>query len=204
MNATADNRLIRPATEGDLDALFDICLKTADGGTDGSAFFSDKRLPGYVWSVPYFKFEPECAFVLVENGRTIGYVLGAPDTARFEETLEQHWWPDIRRMIADMTPKLRDDAKAFHRINHPERTPQWLLADYPAHLHINILPGAQSSGWGRRMIDTVLDALAKAGAPGVHLGLHPQNERAKGFYSHLGFEDISRDGHVLFARCLGR
>jgi ribosomal protein S18 acetylase RimI-like enzyme len=32
----------------------------------------------------------------------------------------------------------------------------------------------------------------------VHLGVAPQNERAIGFYRHVGFEDISRGGGVTF------
>jgi len=204
MTPTSDSRLIRPATEADRDALFEICLKTADGGTDASALFSDPRLPGYVWAVAYLELAPDFAFVLVEDGRTIGYVLGAPDTARFEDLLEQSWWPKVRRLVDGMTPVLPDDAKVLNRIAHPQRADRDLLVDYPAHLHINILPGAQAAGWGRRLIETELAALTLAGVPGVHLGLHPANERAKGFYSHIGFADISRADHILFARRLGK
>ena len=65
-------------------------------------------------------------------------------------------------------------------------------------MHINLLPHVQASGWGRRMIDTELAALRAHGVAGVHLGVSPANEPAKGFYRHLGFEDISRDGKVIF------
>ena len=78
----------------------------------------------------------------------------------------------------------------------------WLAEHYPAHLHINVLPEAQSGGWGRRLIETELDALRRAGVRGVHLGVSPTNERAKGFYAHLGFDDISRDGRVIYAKRL--
>lgn len=58
---------IRPAIEADIDALFDICLKTANGGEDASALYSDPHLPGYIWSVPYLKFAKDFAFVLVQD-----------------------------------------------------------------------------------------------------------------------------------------
>ena len=48
------------------------------------------------------------------------------------------------------------------------------------------------------MIEVELTALKEHGIAGVHLGVSPQNDRAKGFYRHLGFEDISRDGKVTF------
>ncbi|MBO0661111.1 GNAT family N-acetyltransferase [Jiella sp. MQZ9-1] len=193
---------IRPAVDDDADALFDICLKTADAGADASALFGDPRLPGYIWSVPYLKLAPEFAYVLADGLRTIGYVLAVADTARFEDELEKTWWPQVRRAVADLPPRRPNDAQALERIAAPRRSPQWLLTDYPAHLHINILPIRQSSGWGRKMVNKTLDALSSAHVPGVHVGLHPLNERARSFYSHLGFENVSRDGHILYARRL--
>ena len=190
---------IRQATEADTAALFEICLRTAHAGTDAGDHYSDPRLPGYVWSVPYLKFAPEFAFVLADEARAIGYVLGAPDTAAFFQRLEREWWPQVRRTVAGFQPARPLDAVALERIARPERFPEWLLDAYPAHMHINILPDAQSHGWGRRMIEAELEALRTAGVPGVHLGVAPANERAKGFYRHLGFEDVSRDGRVTFA-----
>lgn len=194
---------IRSATEADTDALFEICLKTADGGADASTLYSDPRLPGYVWAVPYLKFAPAFAFVLAEGSRAIGYVIAAPDTAAFDEQLEREWWPLVRRKVAGLVPKRPKDAMALERIVAPEPHPAWLLNDYPAHMHINILPDAQASGWGRKMIAAELAALREAGVRGVYLGVDPGNERAIGFYRHLGFDDASRDGHVTFVMKLG-
>jgi ribosomal protein S18 acetylase RimI-like enzyme len=49
------------------------------------------------------------------------------------------------------------------------------------------------------MVEVELAALKAAGVAGVYLGVAPNNERAKGFYRHLGFEDVSRNGRVSFA-----
>ena len=43
--------------------------------------------------------------------------------------------------------------------------------DYPSHLHIDMLPDVQGGGRGGAMLRTLLDALAAAGSPGVHLGV---------------------------------
>ena len=94
------DRRIRPATESDLDALFDICLKTAEAGEDGSALYSDPKLPGYLWAAPYLKFHPEFAFMLDEGGHALGYALAAPDSAAFAALLERAWWPEVRRAVA--------------------------------------------------------------------------------------------------------
>lgn len=196
---TVSGLLIRHARPADRDALFEICLRTADSGTDATALFSNPKLPGYVWAVPYATLEPDFAFVLTRDDRTIGYVVAAPDTAAFTRRLEAEWWPEVRRTVADHVASRPLDANALAHINTPERDDPALARDYPAHLHINILPEAQLGGWGRRLIATELDALARAGVRGVRLGVSPANERAKGFYRHVGFTDISRGDGVLFA-----
>lgn len=198
MTTNISGLAIRPAKAEDTEAVFDICLKTADAGRDGSALYSDPHLPGYLWAAPYCALEPEFAFVLANEERAFGYVISAPDCAAFDRRLETEWWPDVRRRLAGFQPKTTHDELAFERIGQREPDPQWLLAGYPARMHINLLPHAQASGWGRRMIDTGLAALTAHGVAGVHYGVTPANESAKGFYRHLGFEDISRDGKVTF------
>ena len=189
---------IRRAEPRDIEALYEICLLTADSGVDASALYSDRRLPGYIWSAPYGELEPDFAFVLAAGERVLGYVVGTPDTVAFEARLERDWWPKVRQTNTSKTPQKPHDADVLRRIATPE-THDTAHEDKPAHLHINLLPEAQSGGWGRRMIDTELDALRRAGAKGVQLGVSPSNERAKGFYAHVGFTDISGPGHVTYA-----
>jgi len=193
-----ENYRIRRAEPGDLDALYEICLLTADSGVDASALYSDRKLPGYVWAAPYGALEPDFAFILTDGDRALGYCVGAPDTAAFEARLEREWWTGVRAALAGFTPTAKYDAMVLDRIMTPERHDPDQLVDYPAHLHINLLPPAQSGGWGRRLIETQIKALRDAGANGVMLGVSPQNERAIGFYKHVGFTDISKPGHVTF------
>lgn len=195
---TVSRYRIRRAEPHDADALYEICRLTADAGEDGTELFSDPRLPGYLWAAAYGALEPDFAFMLSEGDRAVGYVLATPDTAAFEARLEEEWWPNVRARLANFTPVTELDRMALGRINAPERHDPAQLDEFPAHLHINILPEAQSGGWGRRMIETELEALRDAGAKGIQLGLHPDNTRAKGFYEHLGFTDISLPGHVTY------
>lgn len=199
-----DNRTIRPANESDIDALFEICLKTADGGADATALYSDPRMPGYVWSVPYLKFAPDFAFVLTDGDEVIGYVVGTPDTAAFDAELEKNWWPAVRAETAHLKPVRRSDSSVLDRLAAPRSGTAALQDAYPAHLHINILPHGQSGGWGRRLIETELRALADAGVSGVHLGINPLNDNAKGFYKHLGFEEFIGPDHWAYAMKLDR
>src|SRR3569623_1658012 len=113
-----------------MDALYEICLLTADSGVDATGLYGNPKLPGYVWAAPNGALEPSFAVQMYDADQRV---------------------------------------------------------DYPAHLHIIPLPEVQSGGWGRRLIETELDALRKSGAKGVQLGVSPTNIRAQGFYKHVGF-----------------
>jgi ribosomal protein S18 acetylase RimI-like enzyme len=70
----------------------------------------------------------------------------------------------------------------------PERLLWPGLRQYPAHLHIDLLPAVQRAGHGRRLMETFFAAAAWAGAAGVHVCVVAENVPAIGFYRHLGFE----------------
>ncbi|MET0353639.1 MAG: GNAT family N-acetyltransferase, partial [Plantibacter flavus] len=65
-----------------------------------------------------------------------------------------------------------------------------LLAQYPAHLHIDLLPETQGMGVGRRLIDAFCGLLAERGVPGVHLGVGVSNTGAQQFYQRTGFTRV--------------
>lgn len=193
---------IRPARPADRADLFRICLLTADSGTDASALFSDPDYPGLVWSVPYLDFEPAHAFVADDDGEVVGYIVGTPDTNAFEARLDRQWWPKLARHYAGRTATAPFDAKVLDRIANPVHSHAGVAASHPAHLHINLLPPAQSGGWGRKLIEAELASLREAGAKAVHLGVSPTNARAIGFYHHLGFVEIERNAGLHLGKAL--
>jgi ribosomal protein S18 acetylase RimI-like enzyme len=65
---------------------------------------------------------------------------------------------------------------------------------FPSHLHIDLLPRVQRRGYGRRMLERLMDVLKRRGSPGAHLGLSARNARAFGFYRRLGFRELVRVG----------
>ena len=185
---------LRPARESDRAALLGICLHTGDSGQDAAHLYRDPLLLGQVYAAPYLSFAPDFAFVLEDALGVGGYVLGAPDTAAFEDTLEREWWPPLRLQYPDpqATPPTErtPDQRIAHLIHHPPRAPRELLTTHPAHLHIDLLPRVQGGGRGRALMRTLLDALRAAGSPGVHLGVGTRNVNAQGFYRHLGFTEL--------------
>ncbi|RJF69731.1 GNAT family N-acetyltransferase [Deinococcus cavernae] len=185
---------LRRARPEDERAFYDICLLTGDSGADASTLYKDPQLLGHVYAVPYLRFAPDFAFVLEDAEGVGGYVIAAPDSQAFEETLEREWWPILRQQYPDPANIPREertpDQRMINLIHHPNRTHDDLQSEYPAHLHIDLLPRMQGGGNGKRLMYTLLDALEDVGCPGVHLGVGGRNENAVGFYRHLGFQQL--------------
>ena len=188
---------IRPYRPSDRHDLAEICLLTAAGGGDATGVYSDDALMPEVFALPYVEYAPELAFV-VDDGhgeRALGYVIGVADTRAFVEWWKREWAPGFR---------LRHPAPGAATGRNPGFTEEQLLAagtdpermliaevdEYPAHLHIDLLPGLQGQGFGRRLIDTLRGALADRGVAAVHLGMDAANTGARAFYDRLGFHEL--------------
>ncbi|MBB6421525.1 N-acetyltransferase [Streptomyces sp. AK010] len=183
---------IRPYRPEDRPALDDVCIRTAHHGEDSRPHYADPGIFPVTFAAPYVHLEPEPAFVLDDgHGRAVGYILGAADTPRFAEAFRATWLP----MVADRypepprPPRTPDEVMAG-LLHHPERMVLPELAAHPAHLHIDLLPGWQGRGHGRRLMQTLLGALQDRGVQAVHLSMATANTRARAFYDRMGFEEI--------------
>ena len=199
--------MIRRYRSGDFRDLYRICLGTGKSGDDATALYRDPDLLGHIYAAPYGLFEPALAFVVEDELGVGGYCLGAMDTKAFEARLEERWWPALRRRYPEPDTGRRDqwtpDERAVYLIHHPWRSDADIVADYPSHLHIDLLPRLQARGYGRRLIDIELTAMRERGSGGVHLLVTAQNHRALGFYYHLGFSELRADGgYILGLRLL--
>lgn len=194
---------IRRFEPGDEAAAYRVCLRTGDGGGDATGLYDDPDLLGHLYLGAYLKLAPEFAFVVADDGGDVlGYCVGVPDTLDFERRCEQLWWPALRERYA-RTPARASDARLVERIRHPYRANPEVAREYPAHLHIDLLPQAQGQGHGRALMLRLLTELTEAGVPGVHLGVAARNLRAIAFYERLGFATIERDARGrLMARRL--
>lgn len=185
---------LRPYQPRDLLALYDVCLRTGLSGEDAHHLYRNPLLLGHYYAAPYATLHPECAFVLDDGQRVQGYVIGVPDSRRFEAEAEASWFPLLRGLYplpgeADQSP----DARMIRRLHlgYPAPEAPW-APEYPAHLHIDLLPAAQGGGWGRRLLEALLITLRAREVPGVHLGVGESNVRAQGFYERLGFRLLER------------
>jgi GNAT superfamily N-acetyltransferase len=185
---------IRSFEAGDLDALYDICLKTGDSGGDATALHADPRILGEIYAAPYAVLEPDHCWVAEDEGGVAAYVIGAPDTRAFEAACEARWWPQLRRRYPDTADiaswKRSRDQWSAHQIHHPLLAPQAAVDAAPAHLHIDLLPRVQGQGLGRALLDRWLDAVDGR----AHLACSAQNHRALRFYDRYGFRRLEGVG----------
>ncbi len=182
---------IRPFRPGDEAAVAAICLKTADAGADATGIFEDDSIWAEIFVLPYVHRHPELAFVVeADDGRVVGYIVSAPDTNAFEDWFHDEWWPQRgARWPKPEVERTRQDGTLIYAYSRRAGSEPY-GAEYPAHLHIDLLPELQGQGWGRRLIETLIAALRERGVSGLHLVASSDNEGAVAFYPRVGFTAI--------------
>ncbi|NTV39335.1 MAG: GNAT family N-acetyltransferase [Demequinaceae bacterium] len=189
---------IRPATPADEEQIARICLLTGADGGDAAGRFGDDVALADVYALPYL-YCPSCFVWVVDiGGEARGYVVAAADTRAFQEWFSTEWWPARGPLH---TARTDGDAWLLPAAADPNRCLSEAVAEFPAHLHIDLLPELQGAGWGRRLIDTLLAQLAEQGVEGVHLVAPRANVAAQAFYPKVGFAPVGEDDvTVTFAR----
>ena len=188
---------IRPYHITDLSSLYRICLLTGYNGADATPYLKDPDLAGHLFAAPYAVFEPGLSFVLTLNYFPCGYILGTADSPTFYKKCEKKWFTELRkRYLLPHKEESSLDAN-FIRYLHQNHVEVEGLEDYPAHLHIDIIPVAQSKGYGRKLIEVFLNRLQSQGINGVHLIVSKKNQNAIGFYKQIGFNEIKELGGSL-------
>jgi len=200
---------IRRAVLSDLPYFYDICLKTGDESKDASALFYDQYLLGHYYAAPYLVYESGICFAVEYEYRPQGYIVAVPDTASFNQWMEEQWLPPIRkRYPRPFPPALSKKEKEIIGLIHERKFPvdkserSW-LTDYPAHLHIDLLPCLQGKGQGRVLMDMLFNELAQKKVPGLHLGVGSANTGAIAFYKKMGFSVLKEHdwGLTMGKRC---
>jgi ribosomal protein S18 acetylase RimI-like enzyme len=191
--------IIRPMVQQDLPYLYEICLKTGNSGKDGTAYFNDPYMIGQYWAAPYYFFEDGIAFCAELEGFPVGYILGVPDTDAFNAWFNAVWLPPLRaryeQLKREMTKTSREWGCRNAFLQEREHELPHLAAEYPAHLHIDILDKAQGRGVGRHLMKALLDELRTKNTRGIHLGAN--NEGAVIFYQKMGFKRVEEGSNMM-------
>ena len=188
--------VIRPATMEDRDAAYRVCLLTGDHGSNGEPYYrDDPDALGRIYVGPYLVFEPALSLVIEDATGVCGYALAALDSRTFYERYETDWRPSL----SERFPEPAGDPSGWTRVeqvyyayHHPDHFCPEPYELYPSHLHIDLLPHVRGQGYGRKMVERLLGALASQGSPGVHLAVSALNMPAQVFYRRLGFAELTR------------
>ncbi|KZO90502.1 acyl-CoA N-acyltransferase [Calocera viscosa TUFC12733] len=190
---------LRPGTAADAPALSKICLLTGNFGTSAEHLHTHRELLGLVYAEPYVRMQGTYAFVLVHTPeqkqkegpeQVVGYIIGAYDTPAFEAEMAREWFPPLAEKYPVGGEGTLLDKWFYRLFANPPRTAEDVTSLYPSHLHIDILPSYQRSGWGRKMVDTVVRHLSSRGYRGVWAGIDSRNEEGRKWYVKLGFRRV--------------
>jgi ribosomal protein S18 acetylase RimI-like enzyme len=205
--------IIRKAQMSDIPYIYEICLKTGEAGKDAEELYFDPYLIGNYYAAPYFFFSESICFVAEYQCRPQGYIIAVPDTTAFEKWMEEQWLPPLRKRYPQPFPQglIRSEKEAgliktVHNKMFPlEKYYEDLYKDYPAHLHIDMLPALQGKGLGRKLMDSLFKELNRQGIKGLHLGVSAENTSAILFYQKLGFSILKEhDWGFTMAKQLGQ
>ncbi len=194
-------RTIRPEDKGQ---IITITWKTGLFGEDltGRHIVPDKKLFSYLYSWYYVTYEPENCFVAEVDGEIAGYIIGTSDTRRQRMRFQSSMIPKIyKRVLYLQKFGLLYDQSALDWINgtlHEEvRSYQEPLPDmvdqYPAHLHLNVLPRYQRLGIGQSLLERFIEKMREADADGIHLITTSINRKAVPFYKKNGFDIVKEE-----------
>ncbi len=166
---------IRKYQEKDFDATKFICLNDMLGKEDYKTIIEYVEV---MFCRYYLEKEPENCFVAVdENDKPVGYIYGVKDYDIYQENFSEYINAvaeiEERRFLGEALTEMYD-----HAI---------YKKDYPAHLHIDILPDYQSKGIGSKLIKEFCNHLKEENVKGVMLIVGTENEGARRFYERNDF-----------------
>ncbi len=191
------NLELAPYQDGNLEELYLICLKTGFHGKDASGKYFYPNILGDYFAAPYTFFQPELITLAKDEQGIVGYILGTSDTAKFNLWMNSFWLPKIRPQYRrESVPHGYEDDWLVELIQQDSKN-EPTQNQYPAHLHIDLLPRAQGKGLGKKLMNAYLGKLKEMGVSGVQLGVSQQNFGAMEFYLKCGFMRLEGDPHTF-------
>ncbi len=182
---------IRRYQPSDRSAVRQLTGDTAHFGDPVEQFFDAREMFLDAFATYYTDVAYDYLWVAVDDGMTIGYLMGCPDTYDYNV-----WYrANIRRVAWRMATLRYHGAFTRKSLGYvwrflQMRVPYVDLSPYPAHLHINMRADRRGQGIGTALMQTFLDQLRTENIPGVHLETTSENKIAVPWYERLGFQRL--------------
>ncbi len=193
---------IRPFRSEDRDGLFKIAADTAFFGEPIEIYMEDRRIFLDAFYAYYTDYEPEHSWVATANDEVVGFLTGCVDSARKDQIVNKQINPKMLfRLLTGyyrVGPKARRYLWRMLKSKRNHLHPSINLAEYPAHLHINVDEKWRGHGIGIRLMKVYLDQLTYLKVPGVHLGTSSENLVACQLYEKLGFKLVEEKPSILW------
>lgn len=143
----------------------------------------------------YIEQEPEhCLILADENDRAVGYCMAAFDWSQYKLRYREVYLPVLRRCGGWR--------RTFRKKAEMRRLDRY-AADYPAHLHIDLMESWRGAGYGTKLLAAMAERLAQESVSGVMLDVGAGNSGARRFYARFGFREIGRSaGSVYCGLCI--
>lgn len=170
---------VRKYKNKDFEDYRKICIVTAPG----SESFSEKKKK--ILTLTYCEYYAECeydvCFSLTDNDIAVGYILCAKDNKAYEKAFLKYA-AKIARISPFSFVGAYGGTKIYRAFNE----------EYPAHLHIDILPLYQHKGYGTELMNSLKNELKKRHIKGVQLCVGADNKNAQSFYKKNDFEVLRK------------
>ena len=170
---------VRNYCSKDAENLKQICIETAAPVFRGKNI-TEKALVD-VYCRYYIENEPESCFVVADRDDVAkGYVLCAKNYDEYRKVFRKKYlktWNPVTLLMGKFAMNSIGD----------------YVKDYPAHLHIDLLPECQGQGSGRKLIMMLIEHLKANHITGLMLHVSMKNEGARAFYRKCGFHILYED-----------
>ena len=171
---------IRPYQNKDFDSVRFVCLNS-EGPCDLNE--PDQHYVLTTYCDYYIEREPQNCFVAAdESDRAVGYIICAESFDNFFSVFRQDYVNRLSSQLEDYR------SMAIHSTDLQRK----YKMEYPAHLHIDLLPEYQRKGSGHKLVDTLASHLRSKGVPGVMLTVGTLNQVGQSFYNKYGFSVLEK------------
>ena len=178
---------IRPYRPADKERLRYICKETA--------WDSYKADENKLESVPilyndYFtEQEPEYVFVLADETDTVvGYIICSVDYEKFHRLMDTEYRSRVLKVAPEETKLLDSFLEALEKIK-----------DRAEHIHMDMLPQCQHQGWGKKMLDALIEKLKADGIQSLSGCMVSRGAASYRLCTKYGFREIYDYGNDVVA-----
>lgn len=180
---------IRKYMSKDFDSFRKICIDTASENSRNTE--KKRKILTLTYCEYYAEQEGDVCFALADEiDNAVGYILCAADNRKYVKGFRKY-----ACKIAKLSFSSALGAYFGAKIYIP------FYKQYPAHLHIDILPGYQHSGYGTQLMNSLKDELKSRNIKGVMLSVSANNKNAVSFYKKNGFETVKAVPGAYFMGC---